>query len=385
MLSGNEEGKALAREIAGDTRLLPAGSRERELAQELIELSNAGLEELEGKLAAVAAGSRAEELLLLFYLDKLREESSLPSAVEALRQLSIRLADRRAVRRVYVARLTRLAIELAVAEKFAAALRVVERCLTLEPHETVHYQNRAALFTLLREPAAYHDAWYELERHRFRLALLGRVTAADAAALARPHRLFAQQARLPTEGPMAQGGRQNRGFLMEAIRANEATGAIETTLAVNHERIQDDPELLRQWVYHRSAELVFAHWALGHDPRRFLLDPENMLVFRSRMTALVSCAGLCRCSSPRKDNSWPDGLWLSGLTRPARSIRPTPPYRRIRKLEHSSFCTWKPSVISRCFASRGSQIAAAPGWSRKFSRSCRMKGRSSMKRYCKRR
>ncbi len=322
ILSGNEEGKALAREIAGDTRLLPAGSRERELAQELIELSNAGLEELEGKLAALAAGSRAEELLLLFYLDRLREESSLPSAVEALRQLSIRLADRRAVRRVYVARLTRLAIELAVAEKFAAALRVVERCLTLEPHETVHYQNRAALFTLLREPAAYHDAWYELERHQFRLALLGRVTAADAAALARPHRLFAQQARLPTEGPMAQGGGQNRCFLMEAIRANEATGAIETTLAVNHERIQDDPELLRQWVHHRRAELVFAHWALGHDPRRFLLDPDNMLVFRSRMTALVSCARSLQVLVP-EEGQLLAGRFVAFWTQQAGSFHPT--------------------------------------------------------------
>ena len=46
---------------------------------------------------------------------------------------------------------------------------MVEASLRLEPHETTHYQNRAALFTLLREPDAYHTAWFELNRHQYRL------------------------------------------------------------------------------------------------------------------------------------------------------------------------------------------------------------------------
>jgi tetratricopeptide (TPR) repeat protein len=290
ILSSTEEGKTLASEIARNAAILPPGSRERELGHELIELRTAGLEELERRLAAVPKGSRAEELVLLFYAERLREGSSPASALETLRKLSVRFPDRGSVRRVYVAWLARLAVELSVQEKYAEALRVVERCLQLDPHETVHYQNRAALFTLLREPAAYHDAWYELERHQFRLALLGRVTAADAAAFARPHRLFAQQARLPVEGSNAARSSQHLGFLMETARPNEATGAIETTLAVNNDRINDDPQLLRQWVHHRRAELTFAHWAVGGDPRRFLLDPENLPAVRARLAGLVSCA-----------------------------------------------------------------------------------------------
>ena len=65
---------------------------------------------------------------------------------------------------------------------------------------------------------------------------------------------------------------------------------MESTLAVNHDRIGADPELLRQWIHHRRAELVFAHWALGHDPRRFLLDPESPPAGRTRLAALASCA-----------------------------------------------------------------------------------------------
>jgi tetratricopeptide (TPR) repeat protein len=290
VLAGGEEGRALAAEVAANTAIFFPGSREKALADDLLELSLAGPIQLEERLAALAAGSRAEELVLLFYNDRLNEGSSPAAAVEALRRLWVRFPDRSAVRRVYVARLTRLAVELSVREKYAESLRLVERCLQLEPHETVHYQNRAALFTLLREAGAYHDAWYELDRHQFRLALLGRITTTDALELAKPHRLFAQQARLPAEGSAASASRQNLGFLMETTRANEATGASETILAVNNDRIDDDPELLRQWVHHRRAELTFGHWALGLDPRRFLLDPEDASATRARLAALASAA-----------------------------------------------------------------------------------------------
>jgi tetratricopeptide (TPR) repeat protein len=289
LLSGGDEAKALARELAEDATLFPAGSRERSLAHELVELADAGLEQLEARLSAVPGGSRAEQLILLFCNDRLDKENP-EAALGAARKLSLRFPDRGAVRRLYVARLTRLAIALSAQEKNAEALRIVERCLQAEPHETVHYQNRAALFTLLREPAAYHEAWYEFERHQLRLALLGRMTSADAMLLARPHRLFAQQARLPTEGPTASGRRQGLGFLMESTRPNPTTGAIETTLAVNNERIADDPDLLRQWIHHRRAQLTVAHWGLGRDPNRFLLDPEDPPILRARLAAINSSA-----------------------------------------------------------------------------------------------
>ena len=77
---------------------------------------------------------------------------------------------------------------------------------------------------------------------------------------------------------------------METTRTNQATGAVESILAVNNERIEDDPELLRQYIHHRRAELVFGHWALGRDARRFLLDPESVPAARARLASLESTA-----------------------------------------------------------------------------------------------
>jgi hypothetical protein len=290
VLSGNDEGKALAAEIAADTAIFSPGTREKALVDDLLEVSSAGLEQLEARLEAAPAGSRAEELVLLFHMERLDDEMPLAASARALRRLWARFPDRSAVRRAYVARLTRVAVDLSSREKYDEALRLVERCLQLEPNETIHFQNRAALFTLLREPGAYHDAWFELDRHQFRLALLGRAMPAHALELARSHRLFAQQARLPAEGPAASASGQSLGFLMVTTRTNDATGAVETILAVNNDRIADDPELLRQWIHHRRAELTFGHWALGPDARRFLLGPLSVPRARSRLAALTSAA-----------------------------------------------------------------------------------------------
>ncbi len=287
VLAGSHEGNALAAELAADPTQLPPGSRELALADWLLELNNAGIDVLEAKLAGVRAGSRAEEVVLLFLNDRLDENRTSATAVAALSRLVARFPDRAAVRMVYVARLTRRAVELASQEKYTEALRMVERCLRLEPHETIHYQNRAALFTLLREADAYHDAWFELDRARYRHALLGGLTTAGAVALAKSHRLFAQQARLITGETAFAGSRQNTGFLMETTRTRD--GASETILAVNNDHIDDDPELFRQWTHHRRAELIFSHWALGTSPRRFLLDPENRPEARERLAGLVAC------------------------------------------------------------------------------------------------
>ena len=221
VLSGGEEGKSMAGELAASPTPFAPGSREKALAAELLELSDAGADALEAKLAATRPGSRAEEVVLLFWNVRLDDGLAMGAAVESVRRLMVRFPDRQAVRRVYVARLTRLAIDLAGKEKYAEALRVVERCLELEPHETVHCQNRAALFTLLRENEAYHEAWFELDRRQYRLALLGRIHGADALAMAKTHWLFAQQARLPAAGSGSTGNRPELGFLMETIRTNE--------------------------------------------------------------------------------------------------------------------------------------------------------------------
>jgi tetratricopeptide (TPR) repeat protein len=289
VLSGGDEGRELASELAKNTAVFPPASREKALIDDLLQIRDAGFEALEKRLATTVIGSRTEELILLFHGDRLDERSSPAAAVEALRRLWARYPEREAVRRLYVARLTRVAVDLSVQEKYAEALRVVEHCMQLEPHETTHFQNQAALFTLLRETEPYHDAWFAVDRHQYRLAALGRVSAADALELARPHRLFAQQARLPAEGPIAAGSRRNLGILIETTRAKDGAPT-ETILAVNNERISHDPDLLRQWIHHRRAELTFLHWALGQAPRRFLLDPENGPSGRKRLSALASCA-----------------------------------------------------------------------------------------------
>jgi hypothetical protein len=197
--------------------------------------------------------------------------------------------------------------------------------LQLEPHEVVHYQNRAALFTLMREAPAYHDAWYELERHQYRLALLGRLSARDAAALARPHRLFAQQARLPGGG--TAGPRRGLGFLTETTRTDEASREGQRVLAVDSDRIDKDPDLLRQWIHHRRAELTFAHWGLGLEPRRFLLDPEDVPTGRARLAALTSAARSLATLVPEEGRLLANRLvaaWRRGLARLEPAYAPPP-------------------------------------------------------------
>ena len=298
---------------------------------------------------------RAEEVVLLFWNVRLDDGLAMGAAVESVRRLMVRFPDRQTVRRVYVARLTRLAIDLAGQEKYAEALRVVERCLELEPHETVHCQNRAALFTLLRENEAYHEAWFELDRRQYRLALLGRITGADALAMAKTHRLFAQQARLPAAGSGGTGNRPELGFLMETIRTNE--GSSETILAVNNDRIEDDPDLLRQWIHHRRAELTFTHWALGLDLRRFLLDPAHLPAARERLASLGWCARSLGVLVPEEGRLLA-GRLIAAWTRQAGQIDPayTAPSddseaRALKLLHLETFgdlallcLTWKPSA-----------------------------------------
>ena len=212
MLSGGGEGKALAAELAADPAIFVPGSREKALADQLARAEGAGLEQLEERLAAALPGREPRSSCCCSTMTGFGEGLDAGTDRRCPAALWARFPDRHAVRRVYVARLTRMAVDLASREKYADALRLVERCLQLEPHETLHYQNRAALFTLLREPGAYHDAWFELDRHHFRLALLGELTPAHALRLAAPHRLFAQHARLAGEGSAAARERQEAGI-----------------------------------------------------------------------------------------------------------------------------------------------------------------------------
>jgi len=272
--------KAVAQQL--DRGVISKGSRADTLARTVITWSAATADELARAAEAQLGGSRAEQLALGLLAHKLAAEPA--AAVAVLRTLSARAPDRPAVRRALVATLTRLAVEEAGAENFSAALRAVQICIELEPHEAVHHQNRAALFTLLGEHDSALDAWAELDRHHYRLALLGKLDPASARRYGAPHRMFSQAARLAARG--AGAGTQGI-FVLEERKEGAIT---ERELAVNQEAIDRDPEQLRQWLHHTRAALVFGFAALGTVRDRVLLAPPTPAVAEARAEGLCALA-----------------------------------------------------------------------------------------------
>lgn len=252
------------------------------------ETSKSTLEGLEQPLLYVPPSSREEEMLISLWTGATKKEASTSPVAQAreLQALWARSEDRPAVRRLYVARLTRLVVDAAARNDLAAALRAVEVCVRLEPHDTLHHQNRAALFTLLRDEDGYHQAWLDLERLQFRRALMGQLDRAAARSLAKPHRMFAQDARLTAEDPAPHRPKLRLGVFHEEVKDGEPT-----RLVVNQARLDSDPEQLRQWIHHRAAELVFLHAALGLDDERALLGAVDAPDARARAEGL---AGLTR-------------------------------------------------------------------------------------------
>jgi hypothetical protein len=206
------------------------------------------------------AGSRSEQLTLALLATKLADGEP-AVACTTVRELAQRHGDRPSIRRAFAAALTRLAISHARKAQLAAALRLVQACAELEPHEPLHQQNCAALFTLLGEHEAALDAWAALDQLHFRLALLGRIDAACLRQYAAPHRMFSLAARL------APGTARTGVFVLEA----DGDGRRELT--VNQEVLDRDPEQLRHWLHHSRAALVFEVLALGGGRDRLLLAP----------------------------------------------------------------------------------------------------------------
>jgi len=275
-----EAPKFLEREVP---RLCGKGTREAALLAELGRLYAAPADELERAVAAARPGSRREEIMLLLLGDRLGEAGA-AAASAAWRAVAARLPGRPALRRRLCAELSRHAVDLAAREQLRPALAIVQQCERLEPVETVHRQNRAALLTLLGEADAAHEAWADLDRHHYRLALLGRLDRGSAHSYARPHRMFAQQARLTPED--ARGPAR---LHLGVFRREQDKGHGEVRLVVNQERLDTDPEQLRQWLHHRRAELTFAHVALG-DGARTLLGPEDARSAGERVAALALAA-----------------------------------------------------------------------------------------------
>jgi hypothetical protein len=242
-------------------------TRCRALLDRAIAWRAASAEELQEELGGTAVGSRAEELVLLFLDDALRT-LEVEERLRRLRALYEASPERAGLRRLYVAAMTQCAALEVRKEDYSRGLRLIERCLFLEPQEPIHHQNRATLFTLLREPDAYHEAWGRLDRHRYRLALLGRREGLEL-----PHRMFASQARTFPDAPQ-------RGVFRP--------GDDERPPRVNGDQVGLDPDLLRQWLLHRQAELVLRHARLGLDPQRYLLLPVDPHQGRARLAALCT-------------------------------------------------------------------------------------------------
>ncbi|MFN0251993.1 MAG: hypothetical protein ACKV2T_34270 [Kofleriaceae bacterium] len=254
------------------------GTRADTLARTVIAWTAASADELGRAALAQPASSRAEQLALALLARKLDDDTleGPSAAVRALRALHDRVTDRPAIRRALVAALTRLSIDEAANERFSNALRAVQICNDLEPHEAAHYQNRAALFTLLGEHESALDAWADLDRHHYRLALLGRLDPASARRYGAPHRMFSQAARL--------SGRTGV-FLVDEHREGAIT---QRELVVNQDVIDKDPEQLRQWLHHTRAALVFGFVGLGTD--RVLLVPSTPAVAEARADGLALLA-----------------------------------------------------------------------------------------------
>ena len=258
-------------------KVISDGGPSRAAIDQALAWSEASADELVEALVEVDAGSRAEQIILSLINDRIDTKAAPDETTRIFERMRRRCPERGAVRQIYTHHLTEIAADYSRSKQYPSALRMVERCLNAEPHGTVHYQNRAALFTLLKELKPYHDAWADLDRHQYRLALLGKIDKNSVAQLIRPHRLFAQAARFGTKS---------------AIFSEHLEDGLRKITHVDSESITKDPDLLRQWIHHRRAELFFLHWALDDNAERFLLFPED----RDDALLRLDCLGVSGAS-----------------------------------------------------------------------------------------
>src|SRR5262249_35850434 len=105
-----------------------------------------------------------------------------------------------------------------------------------------------------------------LNAHQYRLVLLGAFDPFTIGQIIKTHRLFAQQAR----GAASPADRLARG-IFRWVESDTGKPHVVT----NVDGISADPELLRQWLTHSAAALVFRHAAIGNEGRRVLLGPQD--------------------------------------------------------------------------------------------------------------
>jgi tetratricopeptide (TPR) repeat protein len=262
-----------------------AGSPANTAVRRAIAWASASIEEIDVLLANEISGSRAEELILSCLVERLELKEDNPGAVKAIAALRRQHPERAVLKRIQNAFVTRLAMERSGADDHEHALRLVERCLREQPHDQVYHQNRAALFTLLRESGPYHEAWATLNQHQYRLLLLGVLDQFTITQVAMSHRLFAQQAR--GIGQIGSGSRLYEGIFRQML--NDEPGELKR-VRVNQDEIAADRDLLRQWLHHSRAELIFRHCLLGDNPYRLFLHPVDRDEAISRAEGLATSA-----------------------------------------------------------------------------------------------
>lgn len=267
-----------------DKKIRP-GSPAAAAVRRALSWARASAEELEEHLERERPGSRAAEMILSCLFERLERMDDNAKAAEMIACLRRRHPEHAALKRLQSAFIARVAVEKSGEGHYEHALRLVERCLREQPHDQLYHQNRAALFTLLGESEPYFEAWSALNRHQYRLLLLGAADRFTVEQVARGHRLFAQQAQ--GAGLAGSAVDVERGIFR---RAPSPEGSDLKPVAVDREKIADDPELLRQWIHHSRAELLFRHFLLGDDPRRFLLLPRDRDEALARAEGLASCA-----------------------------------------------------------------------------------------------
>lgn len=279
-----------------------AGSLADAAVRRALAWARASAEELEGHLERQRPGSRAEELILSCLFERLERMGDNAKAAGFITSLRRRHPERAALKRIQSMFAARVAVEMSGAKDYEHALRLVERCLCEQPHDQLYHQNRAALFTLLAEFNPYFEAWSALNRHQYRLLILGVADRFTVEQIARGHRLFAQQAQ--GAGLAGSAVDVQRGIFR---RVPSPEGSDLKPIALDREEIRADPELLRQWIHHTRAELVFRHFLLSEDPQRFLLRPRDRDESIARVEGLASCAESLSTLVPE------EGALLAGL------------------------------------------------------------------------
>ncbi len=278
-----QEGIPFVEKFLKEQKIILQGEKAIELVRLVIQFHKYTLVDIVEYLHNIPAGSKKEQIALLCFYNASVSTLGNDELLVQLNQMHKALPERSSVRKLLVTFTTRLLAKEAGNSNFEKALSLNERCMRLEPFDPIHYQNRATLFTLMRESEGYHQSWENLDRLEYRLLLLGFTDEKRMRSIARRHRMFAQQARLSAR-PSAGAVGVHMGIFREDLIKNKED---EWRLSVNQTLITDDPEQLRQWIFHRQAEMVFAHLAMGEQPRRFLLGFYNEASTNGKLAGLV--------------------------------------------------------------------------------------------------